>query len=146
MKKYDVKHFVFSSSCTVYGQPDVLPVKESTPRKDAESPYGNTKKMAEDILFNEVEATGLNCIALRYFNPIGAHMTSKIGELPLGVPDNLVPYITQTAIGKRAKLMVFGKDYATRDGTPCPRLHPCGRPRTGTCCGPPADAGWPSAS
>jgi len=85
---------------------------------EAESPYGNTKKIAEDILFNEVEATGLHCIALRYFNPIGAHPTSLIGELPIGVPDNLVPYITQTAIGEREFLRVFGNDYDTKDGTP----------------------------
>ena len=118
MKKSASKHLVFSSSCTVYGQPDILPVREDTPRKDAESPYGNTKKIAEDILSNEVDATDLNCIALRYFNPIGAHPTALIGELPLGVPDNLVPYITQTAIGKRKILKVFGSDYGTRDGTP----------------------------
>ena len=118
MKKFSLEHFVFSSSCTVYGQPDELPVKEETPRKDAESPYGNTKKIAEDILSNEVEATNLKCIALRYFNPIGAHPTALIGELPLGVPDNLVPYITQTAIGKRDQLKVFGDDYDTPDGTP----------------------------
>ncbi len=118
MKKTKARHFVFSSSCTVYGQPDILPVKEDTPRKDAESPYGNTKKIAEDILSNEVDASELNCIALRYFNPIGAHPTALIGELPLGVPDNLLPYVTQTAIGKRKKLKVFGNDYGTRDGTP----------------------------
>jgi len=118
MKAHGCRHMVFSSSCTVYGQPDVLPVKESTPRKQAESPYGNTKKIAEDILSDEVAANGLHCIALRYFNPIGAHPSSLIGELPLGVPDNLVPYITQTAIGKREKLQVFGNDYNTSDGTP----------------------------
>ncbi|MCK4568989.1 MAG: UDP-glucose 4-epimerase GalE [Bacteroidales bacterium] len=118
MKRYDIKHFVFSSSCTVYGQADELPVKESTPRKDAESPYGNTKKIAEDILENVVRTGSLQCIALRYFNPIGAHPSAVIGELPIGVPDNLVPYITQTAIGIRKKLMVFGNDYSTKDGTP----------------------------
>jgi UDP-glucose 4-epimerase len=118
MKKRGIKHFVFSSSCTVYGQSEELPVKESTPRKDAESPYGNTKKISEDILSAEVEAAGLQCIALRYFNPIGAHPSALIGELPIGVPDNLVPYITQTAIGKRDFLRVFGNDYDTRDGTP----------------------------
>lgn len=117
MQKHGVNNIVFSSSCTVYGQPDTLPVKESTIRKDAESPYGNTKKIAEDILKDTVEASELHCIALRYFNPIGAHESAKIGELPLGVPDNLVPYITQTAIGKREKLMVFGDDYNTPDGT-----------------------------
>ncbi len=118
MKEHNCRNFVFSSSCTVYGQADVLPVKESTPRKEAESPYGNTKKIAEDILHDEVKASGLNCIALRYFNPIGAHHSALIGELPLGVPDNLVPYITQTAIGIRDQLKVFGDDYGTRDGTP----------------------------
>ena len=118
MKRYDIKHFVFSSSCTVYGQADELPVKESTPRKDAESPYGNTKKIAEDILENVVRTGSLQCIALRYFNPIGAHPSAVIGELPIGVPDNLVPYITQTAIGIRKKLRVFGDDYSTKDGTP----------------------------
>lgn len=118
MKKHGIGHFVFSSSCTVYGQADKLPVKESTPRKDAESPYGNTKKIAEDILENEVRTGSLQCIALRYFNPIGAHPSAIIGELPIGVPDNLVPYITQTAIGIHKKLMVFGDDYNTKDGTP----------------------------
>jgi UDP-glucose 4-epimerase len=118
MKKHRVNPFVFSSSCTVYGQPDILPVNEDSPRKDAESPYGNTKKIAEDILKDEVDASSLHCIALRYFNPIGAHPSAIIGELPLGVPDNLVPYITQTAIGQREKLMVFGNDYGTKDGTP----------------------------
>ncbi len=118
MKKHGVNCFVFSSSCTVYGQPDILPVNEDSPRKDAESPYGNTKKIAEDILKDEVGASSLQCIALRYFNPIGAHSSAIIGELPLGIPDNLVPYITQTAIGQREKLMVFGNDYGTKDGTP----------------------------
>ncbi|HSG68737.1 MAG TPA: UDP-glucose 4-epimerase GalE [Bacteroidales bacterium] len=118
MKGSGTDKIVFSSSCTVYGQPDILPVREDTPRKEAESPYGNTKKIAEDILNDEVKANGLRCIALRYFNPIGAHPSAIIGELPLGVPDNLVPYITQTAIGKRQELMVFGDDYDTRDGTP----------------------------
>ncbi|MCD4724488.1 MAG: UDP-glucose 4-epimerase GalE [Bacteroidales bacterium] len=118
MKKHGVNRFVFSSSCTVYGQPDILPVNEDSPRKDAESPYGNTKKIAEDILKDEVGASSLQCIALRYFNPIGAHSSAIIGELPLGIPDNLVPYITQTAIGQREKLMVFGNDYGTKDGTP----------------------------
>ncbi len=117
MKQRAIGKFVFSSSCTVYGQPDKLPVKEESPRKDAESPYGNTKRIAEDILLDEVRAGDLRCIALRYFNPIGAHPSALIGELPLGVPDNLVPYITQTAIGKREKLMVFGDDYNTPDGT-----------------------------
>ncbi len=118
MKKHGVNPFVFSSSCTVYGQPDILPVNEGSPRKDAESPYGNTKKIAEDILKDEVDASSLQCISLRYFNPIGAHPSAIIGELPLGIPDNLVPFITQTAIGQREKLMVFGNDYETKDGTP----------------------------
>jgi UDP-glucose 4-epimerase len=118
MKDSGIDNFVFSSSCTVYGQANILPVTENTPRKDAESPYGNTKKIAEDILSNEVDASDFHCIALRYFNPIGAHPSAIIGELPLGVPDNLVPYITQTAIGIREQLKVFGDDYNTKDGTP----------------------------
>jgi UDP-glucose 4-epimerase len=118
MKGSGIDNFVFSSSCTVYGQANILPVTENTPRKDAESPYGNTKKIAEDILSNEVDASDFHCIALRYFNPIGAHPSAIIGELPLGVPDNLVPYITQTAIGIREQLKVFGDDYNTKDGTP----------------------------
>jgi UDP-glucose 4-epimerase len=118
MKKHGIWNFVFSSSCTVYGQADILPVKESTPRKDAESPYGNTKKIAEDILEDSVKSGKLKCIALRYFNPIGAHPSAMIGELPIGVPDNLIPYVTQTAIGIREKLRVFGNDYNTKDGTP----------------------------
>ena len=118
MKKHGIWNFVFSSSCTVYGQADILPVKESTPRKDAESPYGNTKKIAEDILEDSVKSSNLKCIALRYFNPIGAHPSAVIGELPIGVPDNLIPYVTQTAIGIREKMRVFGNDYNTKDGTP----------------------------
>lgn len=111
-------NFVFSSSCTVYGQPDVLPVTESSPYKPAFSPYGNTKKIAEDILRDAVTADkSLNVIALRYFNPIGAHPSAEIGELPLGKPDNLVPFITQTAAGIRDKLSVFGNDYDSVDGT-----------------------------
>jgi UDP-glucose 4-epimerase len=108
---------VFSSSCTVYGQPDVLPVSEDAPLKKAFSPYGNTKKICEDILSDQVMSAGLKGIALRYFNPIGAHESALIGELPLGVPNNLIPYLTQTAIGKRESLKVFGKDYNTPDGT-----------------------------
>ena len=100
--KYGVANMVFSSSCTVYGQPDVLPVTEKTPRKDAESPYGNTKRISEDILQDSIKAfPQLKGIALRYFNPIGAHPSAHIGELPLGVPQNLVPFITQTAAGLR---------------------------------------------
>ena len=118
MGKYGVKHMVFSSSCTVYGQPDKLPVTEETPRKEAESPYGNTKAVSEDIMrdFAKVN-TGQNLIALRYFNPIGAHPSALIGELPIGVPNNLVPFITQTAAGIREELSIFGDDYDTPDGT-----------------------------
>ncbi len=116
--KYGIENFVFSSSCTVYGQPDKLPVTEDAPFKKATSPYGNTKKIAEDIISDTIKAKGkIKNIALRYFNPIGAHKSALIGELPLGVPDNLVPYITQTAIGIREQLKVFGDDYNTPDGT-----------------------------
>ncbi|OJW12862.1 UDP-glucose 4-epimerase GalE [Mucilaginibacter sp. 44-25] len=111
-------NFVFSSSCTVYGQPDVLPVTEDAPVKTAESPYGNTKQIAEEILRDTVAAgSKFNVIALRYFNPVGAHETALIGELPNGVPQNLVPFITQTAIGKREKITVFGDTYNTPDGS-----------------------------
>lgn len=117
-KKYDVRHMVFSSSCTVYGQPDKLPVTEDTPRKDAESPYGNTKRVSEDILKDTIAANPeLRGIALRYFNPVGAHPSALIGELPLGIPQNLVPFITQTAAGIREELKVFGDDYSTPDGS-----------------------------
>lgn len=118
MNKYNVPHMVFSSSCTVYGQPEVLPVTEQTPRKEAESPYGNTKAICEDIMRDYCKANqSVNCIALRYFNPIGAHPTALIGELPVGVPNNLVPFITQTAAGLRDELSIFGDDYDTEDGT-----------------------------
>ncbi|TWI99357.1 UDP-glucose 4-epimerase [Mucilaginibacter frigoritolerans] len=111
-------NFVFSSSCTVYGQPDVLPVTENAPVKPAQSPYGNTKQIAEEILKDAiVSGDAKKVIALRYFNPVGAHETALIGELPIGVPQNLVPFITQTAIGKRNKITVFGDDYNTRDGS-----------------------------
>lgn len=111
-------NLVFSSSCTVYGQPDVLPVTEAAPVKKAESPYGNTKQIAEEILAETAKAaSNYNFIALRYFNPVGAHETALIGELPIGVPQNLVPFITQTAIGKRDHLTVFGADYDTPDGS-----------------------------
>lgn len=111
-------NFVFSSSCTVYGQPDVLPVTEDAAVKPAQSPYGNTKQIAEEIL-EETAAVkkNLKVSSLRYFNPVGAHASAKIGELPMGVPQNLVPFITQTASGKREKLTVFGTDYATADGS-----------------------------
>ncbi len=117
MKEHHIPNLVFSSSCTVYGQPDELPVREASPVKEAWSPYGNTKQMSEQILRFTVEAHGLKTIALRYFNPIGAHESALIGELPLGVPNNLVPFITQTAIGLRPVLNVFGNDYDTPDGT-----------------------------
>ena len=116
--KYEVPSIVFSSSCTVYGQPDQLPVTENTPRKDAESPYGNTKKVNEDILRDTIAANPqIKGIALRYFNPVGAHPSALIGELPLGVPANLVPFITQTAAGLRDELKVFGNNYDTIDGS-----------------------------
>ncbi len=118
MKKYNINNFVFSSSCTVYGQPDILPVTESTPRKPAESPYGNTKAICEDIMRDFCKVNeNINCIALRYFNPIGAHESGLIGEAPVGIPNNLVPYITQTAAGLREELSIFGDDYNTPDGT-----------------------------
>lgn len=109
---------LFSSSATVYGEPEALPVTEQSPRQSATSPYGNTKQMCEDILRDSVKAyPGINGIALRYFNPIGAHPSALIGELPNGIPNNLVPFITQTAIGKRECLSIFGNDYPTADGT-----------------------------
>lgn len=114
MKAAHVKNIVFSSSCTVYGEPDVSPVNEQSPIKKANSPYGNTKQIGEEIL---ADCQFLNTVALRYFNPIGAHSSAQIGELPLGVPNNLIPYITQTAAGIREKLTVFGSDYNTKDGT-----------------------------
>ncbi|HLN20260.1 MAG TPA: UDP-glucose 4-epimerase GalE [Bacteroidales bacterium] len=118
MKQFSVKHFVFSSSCTVYGQPDQLPVTENAPLRPATSPYGNTKQIGEAIIKDTTTVTeGLNAISLRYFNPIGAHPSAIIGELPRGVPENLVPFITQTAYGLRDQLKVFGNDYNTPDGT-----------------------------
>ena len=118
MREYGRHNIVFSSSCTVYGEPDKQPVTEQTPRKPATSPYGNTKQMCEDILRDSVGAyEGMKGIALRYFNPIGAHPSALIGELPRGVPQNLVPYITQTAAGIRECLSVFGDDYPTPDGS-----------------------------
>ncbi|MCJ7465884.1 MAG: UDP-glucose 4-epimerase GalE [Maribacter sp.] len=110
--------FIFSSSCTVYGQADKMPITEDAPIKPAESPYGNTKQMGEEILADTCKVTpGLQAISLRYFNPMGAHPSAKIGELPIGVPQNLVPFITQTGIGIREQLSVFGNDYPTSDGT-----------------------------
>lgn len=118
MQATGVNDLVFSSSCTVYGQPEHIPVTEDTPKKKTESPYGNTKSIAEDILEDVVKSGNLmNIISLRYFNPIGAHESAEIGELPNGVPSNLVPFVTQTAIGKRPKLVVFGNDYNTEDGS-----------------------------
>ncbi len=118
MPKYAVKNVVFSSSCTVYGQPEQLPVTEETPRLPAQSPYGNTKAISEDIIRDVVHAkTPIKALALRYFNPIGAHPSAQIGELPIGVPGNLVPYLTQVAAGLRPGLTVFGHDYNTPDGT-----------------------------
>jgi UDP-glucose 4-epimerase len=112
-----IGNFIFSSSCTVYGQADELPITEKAPIKPAESPYGYSKQAGEIIIKDTCKAVGLNAIALRYFNPIGAHPSIKIGELPLGVPQNLIPYITQTAAGIRKELSVFGNDYPTEDGT-----------------------------
>ena len=119
MKEQGIENLVFSSSCTVYGVPDQLPVTEATPTKPASSPYGRTKQMCEDIIHDTAAApdAGLRGILLRYFNPIGAHPSAKIGELPLGVPNNLVPFITQTAAGIREKLTIFGDTYDTPDGT-----------------------------
>ncbi|NBC81926.1 MAG: UDP-glucose 4-epimerase GalE [Bacteroidetes bacterium] len=118
MQPAGISHFVFSSSCTVYGQPDKLPVTEHAPVKPALSPYGNTKKICEDILKDTIAGgKDINVEALRYFNPIGAHASGLIGELPRGIPNNLVPFITQTAIGIREELKVFGDDYNTPDGS-----------------------------
>lgn len=117
-RKHGGCNVLFSSSATVYGEPDVLPVTEKSPRQSATSPYGNTKQMCEDFLRDAVKAyPEIKGIALRYFNPIGAHPSALIGELPRGVPNNLVPFITQTAIGKRECLSIFGDDYPTPDGT-----------------------------
>lgn len=118
MDQHQVRHLVFSSSCTVYGQPDQLPVTEHAPVKPAESPYGNTKQISEEIIRDTMDVKpDLSTIALRYFNPIGAHPTAEIGELPRGVPNNLVPFVTQTAAGVREQLSVFGDDYNTPDGS-----------------------------
>lgn len=118
MKKRGIPDFVFSSSCTVYGQPDKLPVAEDAAVKPATSPYGNTKQIGEEIIRDTVGSSeNLNAISLRYFNPIGAHPSALIGELPRGVPENLVPFITQTAYGLRKELKVFGNDYDTPDGS-----------------------------
>lgn len=116
MKRNKVRDLIFSSSCTVYGQPDQIPVDESAPFKKAESPYGQTKQICEQILENVI-SEGFRIVSLRYFNPIGAHPSAEIGELPIGSPNNLVPYVTQTAAGVREKLVVFGNDYDTTDGS-----------------------------
>ena len=118
LTKLKRSNFIFSSSCTVYGQADTMPISEDAPIKAAESPYGNTKQIGEEIINDTCKVTPkLNAISLRYFNPIGAHSTAKIGELPIGVPQNLVPFITQTGAGIREQLSVFGDDYPTPDGT-----------------------------
>ncbi|GAC1379126.1 MAG: UDP-glucose 4-epimerase GalE [Ginsengibacter sp.] len=123
---FQVPNFIFSSSCTVYGNPDQIPVTENTPLKKAESPYGFTKQMGEDIVAEVTKKHNLNSILLRYFNPVGAHPSAKIGEVPIGAPANLVPAITQTAIGKLPQMKVYGNDYPTRDGS-CVRdyIHVC---------------------
>lgn len=117
-EEFGIKHIVFSSSCTVYGEPDKLPVTEKSPIKKAESPYGNTKQIAEEIIEDFIiSKKNFSALALRYFNPIGAHSSALIGELPRGVPNNLVPFVSQTAIGIRNELKIFGNDYNTPDGT-----------------------------
>tara|TARA_R100000935_G_C2830925_1_gene165019 strand:- start:174 stop:1205 length:1032 start_codon:yes stop_codon:yes gene_type:complete len=118
LSKKNKASFIFSSSCTVYGQADSLPINENAPVKKAMSPYGNTKQIGEEIIMDTCKVyPNLKAISLRYFNPIGAHPSTEIGELPIGTPQNLVPFITQTAIGKREQLSVFGNDYPTSDGT-----------------------------
>ena len=126
VKEFNIANFVFSSSCTVYGNPDSIPVTEQSPIKPAESPYGATKQMGERIVGDSVQHSNTNAILLRYFNPVGAHPSIQIGELPLGKPQNLVPAITQTAIGKLPQMTVYGDDYPTRDGS-CVRdyIHVC---------------------
>ena len=116
-QKHNVQNFIFSSSCTVYGEPDYLPITEEAPVKAAISPYGNTKQISEEILKDTCKVSQLQAISLRYFNPIGAHESGEIGELPMGTPQNLVPFITQTAAGIRKELRVYGNDYPTPDGS-----------------------------
>jgi UDP-glucose 4-epimerase len=116
-EEFNVPHFVFSSSCTVYGNPDSIPVTEATPQKPAESPYGATKQMGEVIVTDAVKSNTMQAILLRYFNPVGAHPSILLGEIPLGRPANLVPAITQTAIGKLPTMQVYGDDYDTKDGS-----------------------------
>jgi UDP-glucose 4-epimerase len=117
LQKLPQAKFIFSSSCTVYGQADVMPITENATLKQAVSPYGNTKSIGEEIIHDVAKVSNIDAILLRYFNPIGAHKSALIGELPLGIPQNLIPFITQTAIGKRKELSVFGNDYPTPDGT-----------------------------
>lgn len=117
VQEFKIPHFVFSSSCTVYGNPDTVPVTEQTPQKPAESPYGYTKQMSEQIISEFAKSSGTQCILLRYFNPAGAHPSGIIGEMPEGKPQNLVPAITQTAIGRLPEMNVHGGDYPTRDGS-----------------------------
>jgi UDP-glucose 4-epimerase len=117
LEKKEEAHFIFSSSCTVYGQAEKMPITEDAPIQPALSPYGNTKQIGEEIIQDVAKVSNINSILLRYFNPIGAHPSVQIGELPLGVPLNLVPFITQTAIGIREQLSVYGSDYNTPDGT-----------------------------
>lgn len=114
---YSISNFIFSSSCTVYGEPDALPISENAPIKKAISPYGNTKQISEEIIYDTCKSSTLQSISLRYFNPIGAHDSAEIGELPKGTPQNLVPFITQTAAGIRKELSIFGADYPTPDGS-----------------------------
>jgi UDP-glucose 4-epimerase len=110
-------HFIFSSSCTVYGQAETMPINENASVKPAMSPYGNTKQIGEEIITDTTKVSGVNAILLRYFNPIGSHSSTEIGELPIGVPQNLVPFITQTGMGLRKELSIYGDDYPTPDGT-----------------------------
>ncbi len=117
LKELPNANFIFSSSCTVYGQAEIMPITEDASVQPAASPYGNTKQIGEEIISDVAKVTNINSILLRYFNPIGSHPSAEIGELPLGVPQNLVPFITQTAIGMREKLSVYGDDYPTSDGT-----------------------------
>lgn len=118
MQEFKIPNLVFSSSCTVYGQPEKLPVTENSPVQPAASPYGNTKQVGEEIIIDTCTIDkSVNAISLRYFNPVGAHESAEIGELPLGVPNNLVPFITQTAAGIREQIQVFGDDYNTKDGS-----------------------------
>lgn len=126
VQEFAIPHFVFSSSCTVYGNPDTVPVTEQTPMKPAESPYGSTKQMGETMVEQFAKAAGTHYILLRYFNPVGAHPSTLLGETPIGKPQNLVPAITQTAIGLLPKMLVYGSDYPTRDGS-CVRdyIHVC---------------------